>query len=177
MEITKGQLVGILNQVNVPTFTNVLMKTPVRMNKTGNPYFGQIVKITKGNYLIGSDYEKRVNNNYEKEGMERTFVVEPPKGKEHISKCVLVDTKTRTTHYLMMERFDEIHPKVEYQMIDGTSIEKQLFESFLVKVSENQKQEQERKVLPLTPKISNILEITLNGVKYEVLQEVEVEVE
>jgi hypothetical protein len=176
MNITQLELLNLLMMVEKPTFVNIVMETPVRMNKTGNPYYGKVIKRTSGNYLIGNDYENRVNNNMEKEGMERTFIVEPPKGKEHISKCVLIDTKTHTTHYLMMERFDEIHPQVEFTM-DGDPIEKALFESFMVKVYESQKQEQDRKIQPITPKLSNIRHISIDGMKYDVLQEVGVEVE
>jgi len=177
MEITKLELLNVLNQIDKPTFVHIVMETPVRMNKTGNPYFGQVIKRTSGNYLIGTDYEGRVNNNSEKEGLERNFVVEPPKGKEHISKCVLIDTKTGTTHYLMMERFDEIHPQVEYHLINGDPIEKVLFESYMVKVYESTKQEQDRKVTPITPKLDNIREMSINKMKYEIIQEVGVEVE
>ena len=175
MEITKVELLNVLNQIEKPTFVHIVMETPVRMNKIGNPYYGLITKKTSGNYLIGTDYEQRVNNNSEKEGMERTFVVEPPKGKRHISKCVLVDTKTESVHYLMMERFDEIHPQVEYYQ-GNDPIEKVLFESYMTKVYESTKQEQDRKVTPITPKLDNIRQISIEGMKYEVLREL-VEVE
>ena len=173
MEITYGELLNLLHSVNKPTFVHIVMETPVRMNKTGNPYYGLITKKTSGNYLIGTDYEQRVNNNSEKEGLERTFVVEPPKGKEHISKCVLVDTKTHTTHYLMMERFDEIVPQVEYYQ-GNDPIEKVLFESYMTKVYESTKQEQDRKHA-----VHAVVQgkRSIDGMKYEVLHEVGIEVE
>jgi hypothetical protein len=176
MEITLNELLNVLNTINKPTFIHIVMETPVRMNKTGNPFFGQVIKRTSGNYLIGTDYEQRVNNNSEKEGLDRSFVVEPPKGKRHISKCVLIDTKTESVHYLMMERFDEIHPSVEYHLVNGDPIEKTLFESYMVKVYESTKQEQERKVTPITPKLSNIRQFSIDGMKYEIPVEVGVEV-
>ena len=39
---------------------------------------------------------------------------------------------------------------------------------FLVKVSENSRQEQEKKVMVITPKIENIRELSLNGIHYVV---------
>jgi hypothetical protein len=170
MEITKNELINVLNQKETPTFVHIVMETPVRMKKTDNPYFGQVTKITSGNYLIGMDYEQRVNNNSEKEDKERNFVVEPPKGKRHISKCVLIDTKTESVHYLMMERFDEIHPQVTYIM-NGDSIEKQLFESFMYQSYTSTKQQQDRKVMVITPKIDNIKEISIDKMKYEVVHQ------
>jgi hypothetical protein len=67
----------------------------------------------------------------------------------------------------MLERFDEIKPTNEY-ICEGNQIEKQLFESFMTKVYESQKQEQERKVMVITPKIENIREISLNGIHYTI---------
>ena len=69
------------------------------------------------NYLMGNDYQIRVWGNGEKEGIpseENTFEVEEMKGKKHVSKVVCIDTKTESVYYLMVERFDEIPPKVEY---------------------------------------------------------------
>ena len=172
MEITKQELINLLNQVEKQTFVHIVMETKLRMNKTGNPYFDLITKRSSGNYLIGTDYEKRVNSNMSKEGVEEpNFEVEPPKGKRHISKCVLIDTKTETVHYLMMERFDEVKPQVEYLM-DGDPIEKQLFQDYMVKVYKSMKQTQDRKVTPITPKIDNIKEMSIDGMKYEVIHEV-----
>ena len=123
------------------------------------------------NFLIGNDYEKRVYVNGEKEGInpeENTFEVEEMKGKKHVSKCVCVDTKTESVYYLMVERFDEIKPNVEY-FYEGNSIDKMMFEDYMVKVSESKKQPQERKVKVLTYKLDNIKEITINKEKYELV--------
>ena len=177
--ITESELIVLLNGVNSSTFTNVVTETKVRMNKTGNPYFDKVIKRSSCNYLMGNSYEDRVDTNYRKEGLEETFQVEKPSGKEHISKVVLIDTKTRSKHYLMVERFDEIKPVNEYKM-EGDPIEKMMFESYMVKVSESQKQEQERKVSVITPLISNIREISFGGEKYIVSPDpitVETEVE
>ncbi len=163
--ITRNELITLLMSVEKSTFVNVVMETKVRMNKTNNPYYDKVIKRSKCNFLIGNDYETRVGTNYGNEGLENTFVVEKPSGKTHISKCVLVDDKTQSTHYVMLERFDEIKPTNEY-IYEGNSIEKIMFESYMTKVYESQKQEQERKVKVITPKIENIKEISLGGTHY-----------
>jgi hypothetical protein len=175
LRVTVNEMVNVLNNVTKSTPIFIMMETSVRMNKTGNPYYGQIIKQTVGRYFIGNDYENRVNNNMERERMERTFETEKPKGKTHISKCVLVDDKTNSVYYLMMERFKEVKSKVTY-FFDGNEIEKRLFESYMTQVYEPQKQEQDRKVYPMTPKISNIRFMSLNGIRYEIQQEELVEV-
>ena len=168
MNITQNELLEILNSVEKSTFVNLVTETKVRMNKTGNPFFDKVTKKSKSNFLIGNDYGIRVTTNEKKEGIEGNFEVEEMKGKKHVSKCVCIDTKTESVYYLMVERFDEIKPQVEYTF-EGNSIEKHLFESYMVKVSESKKQVQEKKVSVLTFKISNIKEISINKEKYQVV--------
>ena len=171
VQISKTELIGLLNGIEKSTFVHLLTETKVRMNKTGNPYFERVIKKSSSNYLMGNDYENRVIVNGEKEGIsseENTFEVEEMKGKRHVSKVVCIDTKTESVHYLMVERFDEIPPKVEY-FCEGNSIEKHLFESYMVKVSQSSKQPQERKVKVLTFKIDNIKEISFGKEKYQVV--------
>jgi hypothetical protein len=167
-QITKNELLNLLNGVQSSTFVHLVTETKVRMNKTGNPYFDKVVKKSSCNFLMGNDYENRVITNEEKEGLEGTFEVEEMKGKRHISKVVCVDTKTETKHYLCVERFDEIKPKVEYSF-EGTTIQKMMFENYLVKVSESSKQQQQRKVKWLTYGIDSIKQISFNKEQYEVV--------
>jgi len=178
MEITKNELLNVLMNVNGTPFVHLVMETPVRMNKTGNPYFGRVIKRTTGNFYLGSEYQKRVNNNRVKEGLEPNFETEKPKGKHHLSPCVLIDDKTESVHYLHLEWFEETKPhKIEF-VLDGTDpIEKILFEDYMVKSYKSVKQGLERSVNIITPKLSNIRVLHIDKMKYEIPMEVEVGVE
>lgn len=167
ISINQQELMTLLMNVDKSTFVNLVTETKVEMNKKNNPYFDKVIKRSKCTYLMGNDYEKRVNTNYQKEGIESTFVVETPSGKEHISKCVLKSTNPDKpiTYYVMVERFDEIKPTTEY-LFENNPIDKVLFESFMKKVYDSKKQEQERKVMVITPKLESIKEMTLNGTHY-----------
>lgn len=167
LNITKQELITLLSTIDKPTFTNIVMETEVRMKKTNNPYYGKVIKRSKCNYSLGINYENRVNNNEKKEGLEGNFETEKPSGKTHISKCLLVSDKDNSVHYVMLERFNEIKPINEY-ICEGNQIEKQLFEGYMTQVYESTKQEQERKVMVITPKIENIKEISLNGNHYTI---------
>lgn len=167
-QITQSQLETLLLGVEKSTFIHLVTVTPVTMKKTGNPYHNKVKKRSSCNYLIGNDYEKRVNNNMKKEGVEPSFKSSNLSGKEHISKCVLKDTTTGLKRYLMVERFVEVKPKVEY-LYEGNVIDKQLFEGYMNKVYESKSQPQEVKVIVNTPLLENIKEITLNGQKYEIV--------
>jgi hypothetical protein len=167
-QITKLELINLLNGVEKSTFVHLVTETKVRMNKTNNPYFDKVIKKSSSNFLMGNDYEIRVHTNEGKENLEPTFEVEEMKGKKHISKVVCIDTKTESKFYLCVERFDEIKPKVEFSF-EGTTIEKMMFENYMVKVSESSKQQQERKVKWLTYGIDSIKQISFNKEQYEII--------
>ena len=164
------ELVEILKTVEKSTFINVTMVTVPTMNKIGNPLFGMITKHSNCNYLIGNSYEDRVNSNEVKEGMEGSFNSLKPSGKTHVSKCVLIDDKTNSVYYLMVERFDEVKPKVDYfkngQPINET--DRMILNDWLKKSSDTTRQEQDKVVSVITPKIENIKTLSLNGTVYEV---------
>lgn len=163
--ISRGDMITLLKEVERPTFVHLVTNTNVRMNKTDNPYFEQVRKVLKSNFYIGSEYEKRVNVGRGKEGKETDFVSSPLSGKEHITKCVLTDTKTRTKFYLMCEWFKRSYPKIDY-VHNGNSIDRQIFQSFEVKRKESEKQGLENKVNIVTYGMDSIVEIRMNRTRY-----------
>ena len=167
--ISENDLIVLLNNQTKYQFTNVKMRTIPKMNKTGNPYYGEIVKKSRCNFLLCTDYSKRVNNNRIKEDKENDFVPQAPKGKKHISPCVLTDEKTETKLYLMVERFDEIKPKVMFFHNDEP-IDKAMFQEFLPKQYESNTQELDREVKPLTYLFDSIVAFSFRGRKFEVIE-------
>jgi hypothetical protein len=165
-KITHEELLVLLMNVEKPTFTNVVSEVIPKMNKTGNPYFGKVVKKSKGNYFIGGSYEDMVNKRMEKEGMEPTFESKECSVGSHISKCVQYNDNTKK-HYLQYFTFETSKPKSTFEF-EGNEIDKQLFESFMVKKSEKSRQPQDNKHQPQSLTTTNIKEITLEGVHYEV---------
>jgi hypothetical protein len=170
------ELIEVLRNLEVKggTLTNIVMETTPRMKKTGNPWFNKLVKRSSCNYLMGNDYEDRVHTNEIKEGMEPNFVVEKPKGKTKVegSQILYTDDKTRSKFYVMVERFDEIKPNITFSNVETNEVvDKGLFDEFLYKSYPSQKQTQERKVMVITPLVSNIKEMSVNGVKYIVENE------
>lgn len=163
--ITVSELIEVLTKLEKPTFANILTETTVRMNKTKNPYYGLITKYTSTNILLCTEYEKRVNNNLEKEEKETNFIAQSNKVGKHVGKCLLYNDKTEK-FYLQYERFNEIKPKVSYTF-NGQNIEKSIFEAFLPPIYESKTQEQlDKKVLILSVTLNNIKEITIDKVKY-----------
>jgi len=166
--ITRNQMIGLFMGVKNPEMINLSTETIPKMKKGGNPYFEQIVKKSKCNYLLCTNYSKRVNVNRGKEGKETDFVPQSPKGKVHVSSCVLTNEEG-TKYYLMVERFDEIKPKVEYSF-QNDSIDKVMFENFLPKTYESNTQELDREVKPLTYLFDSIVGFSFRGKKFKVIE-------
>lgn len=174
-QITVQELVNILNTIEKPTFTYIVSQTPVKMNKgkkndgtkESNPYFDKVMKLKKGRFLIGSDYEQRVQNNDIKEGGEGTFESKESSVGKHISKCVLFNEKLNR-YYLSLEGFPEVPPTSEY-LFEGNPIEKELFNSWISEKESYSNQPQERKVEWTTLTLTNIKEIHINKEQYEIV--------
>ena len=166
-KVSKDQMLTVVKNVVSPTFVNVELLTVVDMNKTNNPFYNRVTKSSKRNYLLGSEYLKRVIKNMKNEGLEPDFQVEKPKGKTHVSGSVLVSDKDPNQFYVMLELFDEIPPVTEY-FLDGEPVEKQVVEGYFKPVYESKKQEQERKVKVITPKIESIRKMSILGHVYEI---------
>lgn len=170
--INQMELISILNTIENPTFTYIVSETIVKLNKEKtregikefNPYHNQVVKLRKGRFLIGSEYEKRVITNDLKEGGEGTFKSQESKVGVHISKCVLFNEKLNK-YYLSHERFPEVKPKSEF-IFEGNTIDKMIFDKWISDSGNYENQPQERKVEWTTLTLSNIKEISLNGTKY-----------
>ena len=166
------ELVSILNTIEKPTFVNIVSETIVKMNKgktkegnkEENPYHNKVVKMRKGNFFIGSDYEKRVGETDKKEGGEGTFKSQESKVGVHISKCVLFNEKLNK-YYLSHERFPEVKPKSEF-IFEGNTIDKVLFDKWISESGNYENQPQEKKVKVMSVTTTNIREISLEGTKY-----------
>jgi hypothetical protein len=158
IELTTLELTGILMRKEKGTFCYLHYETKVRMNKTNNPYFNQVVKITKGNILMGNSYQTRVIT----ETNDVNFTPEKCKVGEHISKCVLHNDKTGKD-YLQYEWFEEVIPKSEYKF-GGNPIEKRLFESYMGTFTPNKYGVNFQSVT-----IENIKECHIDGNQYRIV--------
>jgi hypothetical protein len=162
--INVNGLVAILSAINTPTFINMVTETKVRMNKTGNPYFDKVFKVKQGNYLIGTNYENRVNNNLVKEGKDNDFQASENKVGQHVSKCVLFNEKTGK-HYLQHERFDNSIIDTRY-VFEGKDIDLKAFEKFMPSSNNYENQGLDKTVKVLSVTVDNIKLITINKETY-----------
>lgn len=164
--ITINNLIALLATVNSSTFISLVTVTKVRMNKTGNPYFDRVFKVKRSNFLIGNEYEKRVNTNLGKEGKDTDFVASENKVGQHVSKVLLFNEKTGK-HYLQHERFDNSIIETHY-VCEGKEIELSAFEKFMPTATNYENQGLEKTVKVMSVTVDNIKSISLNGETYVV---------
>lgn len=155
---------AILDAIVNPTFINMITVTPVRMNKTDNPFFGKVFKVKKGNYLIGTTYEKRVNINLDKEGKDTDFVAQKSNVGDHVSKVRLVNEKNKNS-YLQHERFDNSIIETTY-LFEGNEIPLSTFEKFIPTSSNYENQGLDKTVKVMSVTTSNIKTFNANGKTY-----------
>jgi len=175
--ISYNSMLELFKSVSNRKTINLFYKTIVRMNKTNNPYYGEVIKFVKGNVDIGKDYKETIGVYEEREGVEREgeIVVQKPKGVHHISECVLENDKDSSIHYLSYFPYRESNgniwkPKVEYVYHDQP-IEKSLFESWvIVNNGRTNTQTTETRVFNQRVDLKNIIEFTFDSVRYVVEQ-------
>lgn len=166
-QITHIQLILLLSTINKSTFINMVTRTKVRMRKTNNPYFDQVFKVRSGNYLVGNDYEKRVNTNLEKEGQDSDFVASKNNVGDHVTTALLYNDRTKK-YYLQYERFDNSPIETVYHY-KGLPIDKVHFERFIQGSNNYENQGLDKTVKVMSVTTTNILMITVNGTKYHVV--------
>ena len=153
-KITHEELVEILKQVQRGEFVNIESITPVKMNKTGNPYYNQVVKVSKKNVRSLPDYENRM-----KKETENPDFQSKPNWFVHISPCVVKNKKNENT-YFMYETFESQSVRNEF-IHNGNPIEKEVLTPYLPTYNE-------RNVEVFTVSTINIKKLSYKGQKYEV---------
>ena len=150
--------------------TDFVMKS--KIDSTINPYWSNFIndEIEKDQHKRGAlltDYQVRVINNSLKEGIDTEFIPQAPKGKEHISKCVLKDTATGTKRYVSLEYYAEIKDKAPTYLLNGTEIDYMLLKNWHNRKQYQAEQNgQSRKVNIITPSFDSIVDFKYNGVLY-----------
>lgn len=161
--LTMTELIEILKGVKKGTFSYFDIRTKPSMNKTNNPFYNLVTKITKGNIYIGGNYKTRVENS--NEDIEDFTPERCTVGQKVEDSCVQYNERL-DRYYLQYEWFDQVFPKASYEF-EGNSIEKQMFSDFMRVYTPNK-----YKVNVQSVKIENIVEIHINHVHYVVEREV-----
>lgn len=96
--ITKSELIDLLSKIKGTTFVSIETKTVPKLKS--NP-FTRLEKVSKVAGAIGFIYENSVNNQREKEGLNKDFKAKPRKWGVKIPHTPLVKNKDK--YYLEMK--------------------------------------------------------------------------
>ena len=153
-------------------FLSAVLETEPTMRKTGNPYFGHVIKIQKIRASAGFDYETLVNNRLRREGKESEFEAEKPKGRHHLSNSVLITESDKVPGQYHMNIFllntdCEIY-ETYIDKRNGQVIEKKELLPYLPKDYHKAPLQGglENPIHIIAPKLHNIRELTCGDFKY-----------
>ena len=152
-------------------------------NPTPNPYMesGIVNHQVKIDIQTGFDYVNSVNGRREKEGKETDFVGGyTPKVDEDgnditrevwfniISKGLVTDKRTESKFYLRYQYTERSHSKDNDYIFEGNSIDKLIFQDYLVKKNTDSYSNQglDHTLNFQVCDLRNIISITMNHVKY-----------
>lgn len=174
MTTTNNTIINAMVSAKGFQFVGITYGNEVKMNKGGNPYYGRLTKVVSGQMCFNGNYENMVNNRIEREGFEGVEFVSGKlpwgqwvegaehkviahKGEFYIRLYPTPNTKMKITYYL--------------DGVECTESDLRAIAPFLPKKKESAKQsecglEGDKQLHPQSIKLSNIKEITLNGVTY-----------
>lgn len=152
--------------------------TEPKMNKTNNPYFGRVTKVTRlTNVAIGYSYENTINNRLERAGVENTdFKSEAPKGRhwvEGYENILLQSNKDSEQYYIRTTMRKNTKASVEYLVDNRPATEEEInaFKEFFPKSSTSTKQteaglQDSEQVVVRDYKLESIQSLTLGNLNY-----------
>jgi hypothetical protein len=153
--ITPEELLSRLKEVKGSKIIGVTMRTNVKLLKksrdTGEkcPY-ENVIKISRCSAMLGTDYEKGVNNRRDKEGLDRDFEAQEHSWADHTDKPTLSTNKEGSQYYANL-RIIETY-EVRYEM-NGTPIDRELLREYEPKKSPPKNQGVEKTVDWRMPKV------------------------
>ncbi len=172
--INTHQLQDIINGIPSHRFVTVTTETDFRMNKTGNPYFGNVTKRTTANVSLNFDYENAVNNRQEKQTGERNFVAKERTwgGKVDNKTVSKVEANGDVKQYVALG-YKSAPSSVTYFLKDtGESISYDNIRMYAVskptskQVADKQGVEEGTEVVYRNVKMGNVKELTYDNVHY-----------
>ena len=132
--------------------------------------FGEkkLLKTSKINTMVGANYENIVNNQREREGLEKDFEAKPLPWGHFVKENVLIEHNGN--YYL--RAYDHmgaaaVYNKKEYSWSDGTEVTEEEWDNLQQffsdkKEDDNHLQGTERRIEPRPYKLDNILEVRID---------------
>ena len=158
--VTRQELVEEIKKVITCSAVSIDVETEVKMNKTGNPYFGATKRNTVAG-LIGFDYENSVNNQLGREEKALDFIQQQHKWARPTDSRNLLTNQDETKLYLRLKVQSAGEPTFYFK---GDIINKALLTPFMPEHRKPHTQDNlDKEVVVRTYGITNIISMKLLG--------------
>jgi hypothetical protein len=168
--INRNGLEDILFNVKGTTIAGVVLLTVPQMNKkvdgAPNPMYGRVQKRTHRTCMLGFIYSNSVNNQRVREDKDADFVPEPRKWGARIEGTCLVEHKGE----LYLEAKVEKTVETQY-LLDGQVVDKSVVDPYLAVRKSSSRQEVDKPVILIDPKLSSIEQLRIYGDLYDVVDD------
>lgn len=158
---TQEQLINFFNENTEPMGVLVTTKTPVKMNKRGNPFAEtQIFKIQTIKANVNEKYEQVVNEVREAEGNKEEFVAEARKWGAHVNNAII---EKDGGYYMSMIEIEKVGDVV-YELADGSQIQYSEFAEYMPAYKASSRTETDTKIKYRSFKLANIKGVVATAV-------------
>jgi hypothetical protein len=178
--VTLAQLIEVLMSIDHAQPVGIVTVTEPKMRKTGNQFYGRIMKITEANVFANCDYQDRVNRQLVREGKEANFVAGPRavtmerRFRDGKPRPVLDKDLADGSHgvYFEVHFYGHLKCEVNYLLDRREAIAKAEFQEFLserdsASIAAHQGTNSEQIIR--TYRVESLREVRLNGVDYVVI--------
>lgn len=166
--LTYPQAVAFWRGIDRPQPISIVALTEPEMRKTGNPYAGQIRKLSKVSGFVAG-YENMVNNQLAREGSQLSFTAKPRKWGTRVSLALVEHVKDgETRHYVSLV---PKHSKPFWLVVTALGlapIAKAAFEAFIPPHREPTNQGTDKAIEPRDYNLANVSSFTAGGQRYRI---------
>ena len=167
-KITLSELEIMLANWKGASPASVSYITEPSLNKQGKEKFGQVTKIANSNIFLGVNYQNSVNNQREREAMEKDFIAKPlwnGKGQKLSSALVNhIDNGTKYMAYMPIRSLKAFYFDAALNIL-SVDLLKPFFPE-----RKNESQGTEKIVAYNVVKLANIRKLKVNKITYEIIK-------
>ncbi len=163
--ITRTALIALLMEIKGATFATLTLSTDPRMKKTGNAMAGLVRKVAIHNVTLNANYENSVNRQLGREDKKADFKAQERAWGVHLSPAVVEHKGVLYVHSKLEKTLETMYVST----LDNKPVDVAEIAAFLPVKAENKTQGTEKEIMVFSPKVENIVAITVKGENYQVV--------
>ena len=168
-------LINFLRELKGATPATIVMETRPKMNKFGrtpdennekvpNPFLDRIVKRTRMNVFLNTDYENSVNRQLSRENKDADFDAQQRAWGEHITKSLIF----HEGHYYLQVKVEKTYSAEYIDTRNGSTISIEDLREFMPPIHHSQTQGTDKEIKVISIKVENLISMGAKGEQYEI---------